>query len=369
MTAVREIRALRLRVPLPRPVRNGTATIADRDYVLVQVTADDGSTGVGHALGRGLDVAGPVRDLVAPALVGVDTASTGPIVERLRAELAVHGGRSGPLVRALSVVDVALWDLRARQAGLPVAALLGGWRPQVPAMVASGYYREGETAESLVDTYARHRDEGWQLAKAMAGALPPAADAARLAAAQRGFGDRPLAVDVNGAWTSTIDADRFLDALDVEPFFVEEPFAPEQLEPLRRLRAARRVRVAVGEWDCGRRAFLRLLQAGAVDVVRADVTAVGGVTEWLAVASLAAAYDVPLLPHYYPELHAHLAAAVPGVLAVEVVPMDSGADNLHVLQRTPLGVAGGQVLLPDRPGWGVEWDWDAVERWTVRSGS
>ena len=359
MTCVRSVEAWTVTVPLDAPVRNGTATITEREYVVVRVTADDGTAGTAHALTRGLALGRAVRSTVGPTLVGRDPVGSALWWDAAWHSLSVHGGRSGLLVRALSAVDIALWDLKGRLLGAPVCALLGAAPGPVPALAAAGYYRDGD----LRAEYARLRDEGWPAAKAMVGALPPVEDAARVDAATAGFG-ADVAVDANGAWRSADAALRFLKAVEGRVTFVEEPFRPDDLGALRRLRAATDVDLAVGEFASGRQEFTELVRGELVDVVRVDATVVGGVTEWLVVAGLAAAHRLRVVPHYYPEVHAHLVAATPDADLVEVVPHSSGAENLHRLLRAGPVVRDGAVVVGDAPGFGLEWDWDVVERLT-----
>ena len=121
----------------------------------------------------------------------------------------------------------------------------------------------------------------------------------------------------------------------------------------------------MGVSQSGRLVFRDLLIAGAVDVLRHDATVVGGISEWLKVTSLAAAWDVPVLPHAFPEIHVHLVAAVANGLAVEVNGAQTGQPTIHALVENPLEPSRGVLTPPTQPGLGLQWNWRAIERFRV----
>lgn len=363
-----EIKAGLVRVPLPAPVRNGTATITDRDYVIVRAVADDGSQGVACGLARGGDLVGLIDRHFAP--LAVDRGVHEPtVVSRAMWDHATPFlGSDGAVARAISLVDIALWDLHAIAAGLPLADLLGaGGIQSVPVMVATGYYRHDDPARELSwleEEYSSWADAGVSRLKVMAGAADPSFDADRIRAAALAAGGS-VGVDVNGAWQTPADGWKLLRMVDEGLVdFIEEPFPAHATEALQRFRRTASTAVALGEWESELRTFQRLMGDHLLDIARFDVTAVGGVTGWLAVAGLAAAHDIPVLPHYFPQFHAPLAAAFPHVLAVEVVPPSSGAENFHQLLVDPPAVDKGRIALPNRPGFGLIWDWDRIESFT-----
>ena len=172
--------------------------------------------------------------------------------------------------------------------------------------------------------------------------------------------DASLAVDVNGAWSHASQAHAFLDAIDGRLAFLEDPFTPDNEEALRELRSSSDTPIAIGEWESGRARFGYLIGERLVDVVGIDATAAGGISEWLAIADIAKRHEVRILPHYFPELHVHLAVATPEVEAIEVVPRLTGADNFDELallrpwtDEPMTGVAGA-------PGLGIEWNEELI---------
>ncbi|MCI0158755.1 mandelate racemase/muconate lactonizing enzyme family protein [Leifsonia shinshuensis] len=354
-------------LPLQRPVRNGTAFIAQREYVLVTVETVDGATGTACALTRGAPIRAMVEDFLAPRLIGQSAFNLQNAWQDNYRAGELFLGRSGAFIRALSLIDIALWDLLGAVLERPVAAILGGGGGSAPVMAALGYYQSDADGriiadlDRLTEEYVGFVERGFRKFKVMAGGAPLTVDVERIRAISSVLPpDAELAVDVNGAWSTAAEGLRFLDAVDVPFSFIEDPFRPDNDSALRRFRAQSSAVVAVGEWESGIHRFRSLLGDGLADVLRIDATACGGIGEWMRIAALASAYDASIVPHYYPEIHVHLAAAVPGVDAVETVPVETGADNFDEL-LTHSAWAGGASATPlDTPGFGTEWDWERI---------
>lgn len=369
---VSEVKAALVTVPLDAPVRNGTATISDRDYVIVRALASDGTAGVACGLARGLDLVTLINRTFAPMCVGRGVHEPRLVTGALWSAADPFLGTDGQVSRAISLVDIALWDLHAQVAGLPMATLLGAADVEsVPVMVASGYYRhdnaDAELAAIQVE-YSELRDSGIRRMKIMAGAVDPAFDAERILAAHAAA-EMPVAVDINGAWETTADALALVDRIPAAVIdFVEEPFPNRNFETLRRFRSSRPLNIAVGEWESGHEYFRRLMSERLIDIARLDVTAVGGVSEWLTVAALAEVYEVPIVPHYFPHFHAPLVATAPTGQAVEVVSATSGAENFDRLLRSATLVDKGAFPVSSEPGFGLDWDWDRIESYTKEAG-
>lgn len=358
-----------VRVPLPMPVRNGTVTIVDRDYVFVRVKSTSGHTGVSCGFARGGDLVGPIRNVFGPMSVGRGVHEPQLVTAEMWRRARPFLGSNGQVARAISLIDMALWDLHATVVGLPLADLLGaGGVDSVPVMAASGYYRSSDPAVEVDEVrreYAALADVGYTRVKIMVGGAEPGLDALRVAAAAEAAG-MPVGIDVNGAWASTADAERLLRELpEAMVEFVEEPFPAGQVDVLRRFRASRRIPVAVGEWESDIDVMRHMMAEGLIDIARLDVTAIGGVTGWLSATPLATSYAIPVLPHYFPMFHAPLLAATPTALAVEIVPESSGAENFPALILDGPAVDKGRLPLSDRPGFGVQWDWDRIESYTT----
>lgn len=301
-----------------------------------------------------------------PLLVGKDAGAIHARWQELYAATR-YLGRKGLLMRAISAVDIALWDLKGKALGAPLWSLLGGSGEAVPAYVAGGYYGHGTEPSAVREEFSRYQGAGYRGAKLNIGGLELQADIARVAAARETLGSGPdLLVDLNGSLPNAKAGLRLADAL--KPFdvaFIEEPFLMDDLPAHRAFYPRCDLPVALGEDESGRWAFAELLEPRVLDVLRHDATLVGGVSEWLKVAGLGLAKRVDLFPHWFPEVHVHLAGTYPECMGVELIAPETGIMNFHELLRNPLTQTDGFARPPDAPGLGLEWNWDAIERAAV----
>jgi D-arabinonate dehydratase len=360
---VAAVDSLLVRVPLRRPVLLSRQTFTAREFNVVLVRTDEGVEGVGYARG-GEVVRAAVEAEIAPRLVGRDAFATETLWAELQDAAAIVG-RSGAFMRAQSAVDIALWDAKAKALGLPLFRLLGGERTRVPAYVSGGYYRDGQSADDLAQEMAGYVERGFRAVKIRVGRLSPREDAARAAAVRAAIGDDvDLMVDANQGYATAADAlaaGRRFEQLGVR--WLEEPVRAEDRAGCAEVAAALDMAVAAGESEYGRHAFRDLIASRAADVLQPDATVVGGVSEWLKVAALAGAHGLPLAPHYFTEVHAHLVAATPGAICVEYFFPDADIISFDELLDEPLAPRDGFVELPERPGVGLDLRPGALERY------
>jgi L-alanine-DL-glutamate epimerase-like enolase superfamily enzyme len=341
--------------------------VTRRTYDLVRIRTDNGLEGSAYTFSRGLPIARIVEDGLAPLLLGAD-ASRPELVRKRLGEAHWPYAERGLFAVAASAVDLALWDVLGKRLGVPLADLLGRWRDEVPVCAVGGYRRQALVdLEELQEELSGFVGLGCRAVKLTIGADDAATDVRRLVAAREALGDEvALVVDAFRSFVSLEDALRRLRLL--EPFdlsYVEDPFS-ESLAPLvAELRRRSGMLIGLGESLSGHRAFREMIAAGAVDVVRCDATVVGGVREFLATAALASAAGLELCGHFQPGVHVHFGAALTNFhrAGLEYAPPGSGIDGLHELLATQLELRDGCAIVPDRPGLGLDWDWDAVARY------
>jgi len=359
---VATVESLLVRIPLRRPVLLSKQRFSVREFNVVRVTTDEGLVGVGYARG-GEVVRFAVEHVLTGLLVGRDPLATESLWHELYAETALVG-RRGAVMRGLSAVDIALWDIKAKSLELPLFRLLGGEVGRVRAYVSGGYYRDGQTVDQLVDEMVSYVERGFSAVKMRVGRLPLADDVKRVSAVRRAVGnDVELMVDANQGYASAaeaIAAGRRFEELGVRWF--EEPVQPDDLGGLAQVAGVLDMAVATGETESGSWAFRDLIARQAADILQPDATVVGGVSEWLKVAALARAHNLPLAPHYFTEVHAHLVAATPRAITVEYFYPDSDIISFDELLIEPLVPDGGWIELPDRPGLGLDLLEDALQR-------
>jgi D-arabinonate dehydratase len=370
---VRALHAAVVSVPLREPTAFATTVVTTREYVLVAVETHDGRFGTGFTVGgriagEGGIIAAAVEHL-APMVVGEPEWAVERLWERMF-DSTVIIGRRGAVVRAISAIDIALWDLMAKEAGRPLYQLLGGHRDTVPAYASGGYYREGKGLDGLAAEVGRYVANGFDAVKVKVGRLSPREDAARVRAAREAIGpDVRLAVDANNGWPDAKAAIRAVREMeDADLWWVEEPLAADDIAGAGAVARALDVPIANGELEATRWGFRALLDAGGADIVQADASVAGGVTEWMRIAHFAGTRAVPVAPHWVPNLHVHLVAAVPNGLTVEYFHLDEDVLNFERLVAEPLQPSGGCIPVPPGPGLGIVYDADAVKEFTV-SGS
>jgi len=374
--AIRGVRAEAFRVPLARPVRFATRLVEAREYVVVWVETADGAVGVGHTYAGtrgGRFVRDAVRDLLAPSLIGADAEDIAARWSDLYQETLLLG-RRGAVVRAISAVDIALFDRAAICRGLPLYRHLGGTEPKVHAYASGGYYggaASGEVTEALrlvEQEMRRNVERGFHAAKMKIG-RDFALDVERVRVARDVLGpDRKLALDANNAWRTAAEAIRFVRAVErYDPWWIEEPLSPDDAVGHGEVARALEVPVATGEINQTRWEFEALIRAGGADILQPDAAVIGGVSEWLLVARLAAEAGLPVAPHWYHQLHVHLAAATPHCLTVEHFSLDLDIYNFDALvsPEARLVPNAGTLTAPDRPGHGIDLDESALARYRM----
>ncbi|HJO68975.1 MAG TPA: mandelate racemase/muconate lactonizing enzyme family protein [Rhodospirillales bacterium] len=369
MTKIKSLSACAVRVPLDRPTSFATRDVLARDYALVEVGADDGERGIGFCYAGstgGALVATAVRELLAPLVVGRDPHLTEGLWSAMYQETLLHG-RVGAVMRAISAVDIALWDRNARAAGLPLHRFLGAAREgTVPAYASGGYYLDGKTPKKLGEELAGYVDGGFGAVKIKVGRLSLAEEEARIAAARQAIGDDVvLMLDANNAWADLPTALRFVSMYAAyDPYWIEEPFSPDDIDNHVRLAEATEIAVATGEIEAGRWRFKELLEREAAAILQPDAAVCGGVTEFRRIAATAASFSVPVCPHWFHDLHAPLLATIPNGQFVEYFP-DDQVLNFRRLVDGQIEVKDGALVLRQSPGLGFAFDADAVKRYAI----
>src|SRR5262249_783314 len=284
------VRSAVVSVPLPRPVAWSNVRVDRREYVLVWVEDASGETGLGFTVGsrfpRGAAPLQPVVDeALAPILVGRDPTDIEALWEQMSFETLLLG-RRGAATRAISAVDIALWDLLGKSVGRPLCDLLGRYRRSVPAYASGGYYYSEDGAEDLQGLEAEgpgHVDLGFGAVKIKIGRLTPRQERTRVERVLEAVGpDVRVAVDANHAWRDAASAVVDLRALDdLGLWWIEEPVLPDQLRASAKIAATLTTPIATGEIEGTRWGFERIVDADAADVLQPDATVVGGISEWM----------------------------------------------------------------------------------------
>jgi L-alanine-DL-glutamate epimerase-like enolase superfamily enzyme len=301
-------------VPTEGPEADGTLEWTSITGVVVEAVTRSGLRGLGYTVGDPA-VAALVRGKLAEAVRGVDVRATTEAWERMRRSIR-NLGRPGISSMAIAAVDLALWDVKARALGVPLHRLLGAVRSEVPIYGSGGL--TSFDADTLVRQLAGWVEAGIPRVKMKVGknwGRSWLEDLERVRAVRQAIGDgAELFVDANGAYDLAL-ARRVgeIFALELGVVWFEEPVSSDDLDGLRRLRRQLPLDVTAGEYGYELGYFRDMIGAGAVDVVQADVGRCAGITEWLRVADLCAAHQLPFSAHCEPAIHLH-PATVPANL-------------------------------------------------------
>jgi len=328
-----------------------------RELVLVEIETASGETGIGWCTTAGVGAAAVqalIAGYLAPMLSGMDPRHTERIWARLWMECHA-AGPAGITTLAISAIDIALWDLKAKAVGEPLHRLLGGARDSVEVYASA--INLHLTEDQLIEQVRAQRAEGYTAFKIKVGRPGLKDDLERCQAVREAIGDGGrLMLDANQKWSIGEAVQRMAILSETSPLFIEEPLLSDDVNGHKKLRDAVGVPIAVGEQLCNRFEFWNYVREGAAEFLQPDVWKVGGITEFLKIAALGAAANIPISPHGAAELSVHLAAALPNALHVENIfglnLFDFGATS------TPMPISEGRTVPGTAPGHGVVFDGD-----------
>ncbi|HAY44008.1 MAG TPA: enolase, partial [Micrococcaceae bacterium] len=296
---------------------------------------------------------------VAQTMIGEDPND----IAKLYTKLLWAGasvGRSGVATQALAALDIALYDLKSKRAGLPLAKFLGSHRDSVRTYNTSGGFLNA-SIEEVKERASQSIEEGIGGIKIKVGLPDSAEDLRRVAAVREHIGpDFPLMVDANQQWdrATALRMGRKLEEFDL--VWIEEPLDAYDAEGHAALTAALDTPIATGEMLASVAEHERLIAARACDIIQPDAPRVGGITQFLRLATLADQAGLDLAPHFAMEIHLHLAAAYPREPWVEHF------DWLDPLFNERLETKDGRMIVPNRPGLGFSFS-DQARAWTTES--
>lgn len=386
---IADVRTIPLSYRCDKPYASAAGVQAVRNALLVEIETDDGLVGLGEAGSAGGPLASTrvvVEQELKPLLVGEDPLRIEYLWQKMFQRTRQHG-RRGIVMHAISGIDIALWDLAGKVAGLPVYRLLGAYRDKVEAYASGGFYQEGKDVAALAEEAGSYRSRGFRAMKMKIGRNPSTQtnlremlasnelcvvsldeDLARVAAVRQVLGrEAKLMVDVNCAWSPALAIQMGKAMEPYQLYWIEEPVATDDLRGSAEVARALGTAVAGYETEVGLYGFRELITQGAVDIIQPDIAWAGGFTECRRIAAFAQAYNLMVAPHAFSSAITlvaamHLLASLPNGLMLE---FDQNPHALRqALLKEPISVdQDGWVKLPERPGLGVELDALAVERY------
>jgi len=353
-----------VQVPADEPLADApTPPGATRSIVTCQIQTDAGIDGIGLTF-FGSALTATLKSAVDQ--LGALTVGEDPLrPEAITAKLRAAAGTSGPggiFTLASSAIDLALWDIRGKSQNLPVWHLVGGYRDRVPTY-ASGALMRTFPLDHVIKAGPRLVQKGFRQMKmqlALPGDTTPDKEIERARAIRQAIGpDIDLMCDINQRWSvhQAIDIGKRIE--DVNLYWLEDVTTHDDYDGLARVTAALKTPVAGGEYVYGIAPFRQMLEARSVDIVMIDILRAGGVTQWLKIAGMAEAFNLPVVSHLVPEIQVHLIAAIPNGLTVEYMPW-----TFKLYKEVPVPEKG-ELAVPRKPGWGLEFDPEALKRYGV----
>ncbi len=357
---ITSVRSMVLRCPLGETIQDSFRAFAHQDTVVVELLTDENVVGVGFTYT--LDVSGNaiatvIDEEISPLLVGEDPLAIEAIFQKLWWRTNAEG-RRGLIMHAISAVDVALWDLKGKALGLSVRSLLGACRNSAPAYACCGWL--GQSAEDAARDAARWVERGFSAVKIKVGSEDGAEDVRRVRTVRQTLGpDVALMIDANQKWRPADAIDRARRLLEYDVRWLEEPLIAENIDGHARVVGAGLLPVAVGENLSTAYEFFEYVRQRAADVLQPDAGRIG-VSQWMRVAQVAAAADLPVASHAFTDVHVQLLMCAPTGTWLEFVP---AAPRLFT---EPARITHGIATPPDGPGLGLTLDPTVVSRFRIR---
>jgi L-alanine-DL-glutamate epimerase-like enolase superfamily enzyme len=351
-----------VRLPVDPPRGDAIQKFDALELPLVEITDRSGH----HGLGFGYSIGTGGRAMLAllqhellDQLMGTDSRKIGQIMNRLRQ--SIHALTPGCVSStALAAIDLALWDLAARRAKVPLYLLLGGAQDRVRLYNTHVGWLNRDLAEMIELSKEAVQRDGFTALKLKVGKPDPEEDRERVAKVREAIGRAPtLMVDANQSWTIDQAIGRIQRLEPYDLYWIEEPLEATDLSGFERLGRHINTARAGGESLYSTAAFYDAVRRQALDILQPDVARVGGITNALTVCHLAAAANLPVAPHVSPELSITVAAAVPNSVFVEYIP------QMEPLLKRPLTRRDGYGIPSESPGHGVEFDPEALRRFAV----
>jgi len=356
---VRSLRAWPVLVPLKRPPVSASGGIPAAALVLIDLETDGGITGRSYVFAFASWAFGPVVGCLQAMLEMIKGDALAPleIEAKLRARLTLLD-TPGLVGLALAGIDMAAWDALAQAHRVPLVTLLGGALKPIAAYNSTGLWLK--PVDTLADEAEALLAEGFRAVKLRIGRDDAAQDVAAVRAVKTRIGERvTLMCDFNQRLTvnEAILRGRALDGEGL--YWIEEPVRHDDYEGYARIAADVKTPIQTGENLVDTFEMARAIAARALDYVMPDVQRIGGVTGWLRAAALAHAHGIEMSSHLFPEFSVHLLGATPTCHWLEFM------DWAEPVLREPLRVKDGLAQIPDRPGAGIVWNEDAVQRYAA----
>lgn len=387
---IKSVEAIVLSYKYEKAISDALNVFDTRNAVLVKLTADNGLIGWGESAcfgGPPFSTAHMIEHELARYVIGEDPTDIMKILQHMWVGSRMHG-RAGLTAAAMSGIDIALWDMIGKLAGLPLYKVVGAYRDQLIPYASAGFYQAGKDAAGLAEEVGRYMEQGYRYAKIKCARTPAEfmspvndmpfpeyntwtmeEDLERIEACAKAVkGKGRLMVDGNGAWTpfDAIKVGRELEKLGV--YWFEEPVATDDIDGSARVADALDIPISGYETQTNMYAFRDMIQRRAVDIVQPDCIWSGGFTIAKKIAAMAELYHMPVVPHVFATgislaANMHLIASIPNGSLLE---FDQNPYPFRdELLAEPITVTDGVVKMPEAPGLGIEINQAVIDKYRI----
>lgn len=361
---INKMKSMLLSIPVPQPVRQ-PSPMKTINPLIVQLTADNGLEAFGLAVVPNEPYAKSLKVIVETLreiIIGQDVFRPAEAWQKLYGGTGWmgHNGYGGYGMYAIAAIDTALWSMRAKALGIPLCQLLGGYRERVPVYASHLLFLNWNLDELQKDA-ASLVEQGFRAMKMRMGDKPIDVELERLKTVREAIGkDVDILIDATWSWTvsETIRIGRKIEEYNV--YWLEDPLASNDPDQLAQVANALDVPIVAGETYCTKYGFRELIDKRAADIIMVDLQSVGGITQWMKVAVMAEAWNLPVVSHLFHDFSVHLVAAVPNGLIIEYLPW------VDVIYQTPPVVKDGYIEIPKIPGLGLELNPEALKKYELK---
>lgn len=365
---ITDIKVTAICVPLSSIYDGATYAVSERRTIITEVITDEGISGrvyTGDIRDQQSEVVGIIENDIKPLIIGEDPLC----VERCWQKMFQA---TKPLFNralkcsAIAAVDNALWDLLGKACNIPAYKLFGGYTNKVRPIVIGGYYADGKTLEMLCDEMLEYKAQGYAGSKVKVGKLSPLEDAKRIETIRKAAGDDfIITADANQGYSRFQATEFALAVRDLNVEWFEEPVEwPDYIPGMRYVREHSGIAVTAGQSDHFHDACRSMIEQRAVDIINHDISGGCGISDWLKVAKMADMYEIKMAHHEDPHLSMHMLAGIRLGLYPEYFSEERDPVTPRILVNQPKA-ENGWIVLPEKPGFGCEFDEDFVRKYTV----
>jgi L-alanine-DL-glutamate epimerase-like enolase superfamily enzyme len=360
---IRAVKSQVVKLPAEEPLADGPGFHRPFfEFVTLRIQTDAGIEGIGVTFFGGALTASLKHavDQLSELVIGEDPLRVEAVGRKVRSA-AASAGPGGISTLAFSAIDMALWDIKGKASSQSLAVMLGGLRNQIPTY-ASGALSRTSPLEHVVKAGPVLVEKGFKQMKmqlALPGDTTPSREVERTRLIREAVGpDIDLMCDINQRWSvnQAIDIGKRIEEFHL--FWLEDVTVHDDYPGLARVADVLATPLAGGECVYGITPFRHMIETRSVDIVMIDLLRVGGIANWIKVAGMAEAFNLPVVSHLLPEIHVHLISAIPNGLTVEYMPW-----SFKLFEEVPVPV-NGELAVPTKPGLGLEFSRD-LDRYVV----